>query len=105
MPSGRKPELLACVDSLCEFFLTEVSPPHGGYQVGPEVFQCWMIGSLHEIFLKAGVESHQLMDEVCHLHELKVVFQGGVTFACILMLHAVATVLQRVESFVLYFPA
>lgn len=64
-----------------------------------------MIRCLHEMFLKAGVESHQLMDEVCHLHELKIVFQGGVTFACILMLHAIATVLQGVEALVLDFPA
>jgi len=44
------------------------------------------------------------MDEVCHLHELEIVLQCGVTFACKLMLHAIAGVLQGVEAFVIDFP-
>ncbi|MBV5298900.1 MAG: hypothetical protein JZU64_12410 [Rhodoferax sp.] len=103
MASSRKAKLLARVDSLLEFFLVEVCPFHGGYQAGPKVFECWMIGSFHEIFLKAGVESHQLMDEVCHLHELEIVLEGGVAFACVLMRHAIAAVLQGVEALVLLF--
>jgi len=105
LASSRKAELLTCVDSLLEFFLVEVCPCHGCYQAGPKVFERWMIGPFHEILLKAGVESHQLMDEVCHLHELEIVLEGGVTFACILVLHAIAAVLQGVEALVLDFPA
>ena len=56
MPLGGKPELSARVDFLVDFLLIEVSPHHGGYQVGPKIFQRWMIGRSHEIFLKAGVE-------------------------------------------------
>ena len=105
MASSRKPELPARADSLFEFFLVEVSRSHDGYQAEPKVFECWMIGSLHEIFLKSGVECHQLMDEVCHLHELEIVLEGGVAFACVLMRHAIAAVLQGVEALVLDFPA
>ena len=105
MPSGGKPELLARIDSLFDFLLIEVSPSHGGYQVGPKVFQRWMVGCPHEIFLKAGVEGHELMDQVCHLHELEIVLECGVAFARILMFHAVTAVLQGVETLVLDFPA
>ena len=103
LPSGGKAELLARVDSLFEFLLIEVSPSHGGYQVGPKVFQRWMVGGSHEIFLKSGVEGHELMDQMCHLHELKIVLEGGVAFACVLMRHAIAAVLQGVEALVLLF--
>ena len=102
---GDKPELLACVDSLLKFLLVQVNISQDTYQTGPKVFESWMIALFHEIFLKAGVEGHQLMDEVCHLHELEIVLEGGIAFACILMLHAVAAVLQGVETFVLDFPA
>ena len=97
--------MLARVDSLFEFLLVEVNKSHDCDQVEPKVFQCWMIGSLHKILLKAGVEGHELMDDVCHLHELEIVLQGGVAFASILMFHAIAAVLQGVEALVLDFPA
>ena len=42
-----------------------------------------MIGCFHEVFLKAGVDGHQLMDDVCHLHKLEIVFESRVAFACI----------------------
>ena len=97
--------MLAGVDSLFEFLLVQVTISQDTYQAGPKIFECWMIGCLHEIFLKAGVDGHKLMDDVSHLHELKIVLEGGVAFACILMLHAVAAVLQGVETLVLDFPA
>ena len=91
MSSGRKPELLAHVDAVCDLLLVQVNTAHDGYQVEPMVLQCWMIGTLHELFLKSGGEGHELMDEVCHLHELEIVFESGVAFAYILELFPVLT--------------
>ena len=97
--------MLPRIDYFFELLLVKVNPLHDGDQVGPNVSQCWMIGGFHETLLKAGVEGHELMDEMCHLHELEVVFEGDIAYACILMLHAIASVLQGVEALVLNFPA
>ncbi len=67
--------------------------------------QSGIVEGFHEVFLKAGVEGHQLMDDVCHLRELKVVFESRVALACMLVFHAIATVLQGVGTLVLDFPA
>src|SRR5664279_4240612 len=43
------------------------------------------------------------MDDVCHLHELEVIFKRCVTFSCILMLHAITPIFECIEAFILIF--
>jgi len=64
-----------------------------------------MVFSLHEVFSKASIQGDQLMDEVRHLHELKVIFKGAITFPGVLMLHAITSVFEGIEAFILDFPA
>jgi hypothetical protein len=45
------------------------------------------------------------MDEVCHLHELEIIFKSAITFPGILVFHAIAPVFEGIEAFVLDFPA
>ena len=64
-----------------------------------------MVFSLHEAFLKAGVQCHQLMDDVCHLHELEVILKGAVTFPGVLVFHAIIPIFERIEAFILNLPS
>jgi len=45
------------------------------------------------------------MDDVCHLHELEVIFKRCVTFSCILMLHAIPSIFECIEALILNFPS
>ena len=45
------------------------------------------------------------MDEMRHLHELEIIFKGAITFPGVLMLHAIASIFERIEAFILDFPA
>ena len=45
------------------------------------------------------------MNEVRHLHELEVIFKGAINFPGVLMLHAIASVFEGIEAFILDFPA
>ena len=64
-----------------------------------------MVFSLHEVFSKASIQGHQLMNDVRHLHKLEVIFKGAITFSGVLMLHTIAPVFEGIEAFVLDFPA
>lgn len=103
-PSIGKPELPTRAIDALQFLPVQFNPLHDGNEVEPKVFQGRMVFSRHEAFLKAGVQRHQLMDEVRHLHELEVILKCAVTFPGVLVFHAVAPVFQRVEAFILDFP-
>ena len=64
-----------------------------------------MVFCLHKGLAKASSQGHQLMDEVCHLHELEIIFKSAITFPGILVFHTIAPVFEGIEAFVLDFPS
>ena len=78
---------------------------HGGNKPKPKVLQGGMVFNLHKVLPKASIQCHQLMDEVRHLHKLEVIFKGAITFPGVLVLHAIASIFERIEAFILDFPA